>query len=312
VDIAKQISDLLGKHECVVIPDFGGFILAFKPAEIYVVTPANRSPFTKQAHFMPPKPVLVFNPNITTNDGLLAYKLAAAHKISYEDACAEIQNFVKSIYAQLKHRAYPLEGLGVFQYNLEGQLLFESDKNLSFITFSNGLPEFEFPLVHRDDLATKINRQIKSNRTFAKVKRSNWFRAAVIAIPLALALTFFPAKKYYQNNFSASLNPLVTTNSASSISPKKQYASLGSVIMPNTKNVEKYSIVAGSFTDESNASVLAEKLKASGYTPETINSNGTIRVVFSTFDSKDVALTALEKLRTETGNQSLWLLKLDN
>ena len=62
VNVDKSISELLYQFDCVIIPDFGGFVANYAGAKIQPI----------QNTFTPPSKQISFNRNLTSNDGLLA------------------------------------------------------------------------------------------------------------------------------------------------------------------------------------------------------------------------------------------------
>jgi len=74
------------------------------------------------------------------------------------------------------------------------------------------------------------------------------------------------------------------------------------------RNIEKYYIIAGSFTNLNNARSYKNDLSGKGFTPKIIERNGEgYRVAIGEFQNKSRALDELIKLRN-TYNQSVWLL----
>ena len=63
MELSGYIGDLLQKHNCVIVPEFGGFIANYKSAVIDTVN--NR--------INPPSKSVLFNPNLVNNDGLLDF-----------------------------------------------------------------------------------------------------------------------------------------------------------------------------------------------------------------------------------------------
>ena len=61
----KYIVQLLRHLDCVIIPDFGGFVAQYKTASLDGVT-----------GYSPPSKQILFNINLKNNDGLLANKIA--------------------------------------------------------------------------------------------------------------------------------------------------------------------------------------------------------------------------------------------
>ena len=79
--LSSYISDLLYRYECVIVPDFGGFVMNTKSAII--------SPYSKT--FYPPHKLITFNGHLKNNDGLLANYIASVDKVPFDSA----MNFIK-------------------------------------------------------------------------------------------------------------------------------------------------------------------------------------------------------------------------
>ena len=80
--IQGYIKELLFKHECVTIPNFGAFL--------------TRSISTININnvFYPPRKNVSFNSLLKSNDGILAHFMAQKKKISYEQALRLIEKEV--------------------------------------------------------------------------------------------------------------------------------------------------------------------------------------------------------------------------
>ena len=83
----EYISDLLFLHDCVIIPDFGGFICNYKSAYID----------DESGLICPPSKDILFNRNLTHNDGLLVSWIAGKENISYEKATSQLMRDLGSI-----------------------------------------------------------------------------------------------------------------------------------------------------------------------------------------------------------------------
>ena len=64
--VENYISELLFLHDCVIMPEFGGFVGNQKSAQLNKSTGA----------LIPPSKQILFNPNLKTNDGLLIAHIA--------------------------------------------------------------------------------------------------------------------------------------------------------------------------------------------------------------------------------------------
>ena len=83
----EYISDLLFLHDCVIIPDFGGFICNYKSAYID----------ENSGIICPPTKDILFNRNLIHNDGLLVNWIAAKENISYDRATKQLMLFCEEL-----------------------------------------------------------------------------------------------------------------------------------------------------------------------------------------------------------------------
>ncbi|MGI6573314.1 MAG: hypothetical protein ACOX19_07865 [Fermentimonas sp.] len=89
--LVSHIEFLLHHHNCVIIPDFGGFVVN-----------AVHSREGEGCAILPPACELVFNRDLTYNDGLMAQSYMKTYRLTFDSATLEIQNGVRD----LKHRLY--------------------------------------------------------------------------------------------------------------------------------------------------------------------------------------------------------------
>jgi hypothetical protein len=74
MSLTNYINDLLYRYDCVIVPDFGGFVTNAISARV------NHFSHT----FYPPTKQLTFNSHLTNNDGLLANYIASSENISFK------------------------------------------------------------------------------------------------------------------------------------------------------------------------------------------------------------------------------------
>ena len=87
IELARHIEYLLLENDCVIIPDFGGFIAHNQP-----------SYYDEVEHvFMPPIRTIGFNPQLSMNDGLLVQSYMQAYHTDYSDAIRIISGKVKEL-----------------------------------------------------------------------------------------------------------------------------------------------------------------------------------------------------------------------
>jgi hypothetical protein len=99
--LANYITDLLYRYDCVIVPDFGGFITNKVGAKI------NKETQT----FYPPTKQITFNSLLKHNDGLLANYIASSENISFEKASTAISLAVIKWQNELQTNAVKITNL---------------------------------------------------------------------------------------------------------------------------------------------------------------------------------------------------------
>jgi cell division septation protein DedD len=139
--IEKYIAELVGNHDCVIIPGLGAFIAQPTSADIHPIT----------HKFTAPGRTLGFNAQIKVNDGLLAAAISRKEGVSFQDATASIDAFVKHFNSSLSlYKHYNFSEIGRFFYNVEGKLEFEPDYSINFSSDSFGFTDFIFKPIERN------------------------------------------------------------------------------------------------------------------------------------------------------------------
>lgn len=134
MSLTKEISFLLYNHNCVIIPDFGAFILNERSAEVNTLT-----------NYATPKSRTVsFNQQINNNDGLLANHIKISHGYSYEEAVAKIESFVSDFKRNLHNQKnLSFDQIGTFYITKEDKLIFVPNHTNNFNMDSFGLPKIK-------------------------------------------------------------------------------------------------------------------------------------------------------------------------
>src|ERR1700722_6754313 len=111
--IAEHISELLFEHDCVIVPDFGGFVCNYAPANIDPV----------KHLFEPPGKRILFNKGLTRNDGLLAHHISGKMKLPYSEALDTISKEVTRYKQDLaKDKRLTLDNIGLIYMDEKGSL----------------------------------------------------------------------------------------------------------------------------------------------------------------------------------------------
>ncbi|MDR0698065.1 MAG: hypothetical protein LBG28_02420, partial [Tannerella sp.] len=134
--LIEHIERLLLWHDCVIIPDFGGFVLQPVPAV-----------YTGDEHlFTPARKEVVFNPTLTHNDGLLIEAYMQRFAMSFNEARKYILTDVANMKEDLDNEQQIKFGrIGLFIKEDE-RTIFIPSKNSDelFCPSSYGLPVFYY------------------------------------------------------------------------------------------------------------------------------------------------------------------------
>ena len=128
MSIENILFQLLNNNECVVIPNFGGFIVRDSPCS-YTNNSRSIKPQTK---------TLFFNPQLTDNDGLLISSISKTQSISYNQATELCNQWVNEQEIKLETEKYlKWSQFGTFYLSNDNKKWFQplTDLNLDLTTF---------------------------------------------------------------------------------------------------------------------------------------------------------------------------------
>lgn len=319
--IETYISELLYRHECVIVPSLGGFITNYRSAQIHPVSHT----------FLPPSKTIRFNVKLQKSDGLLCNYIADCEGISFENAQKKVAHFSNQIQNNLTHKKEAeINGVGLLTAS-NGLISFEPDQSVNYLLDSFGLQEIQSPAILRKSKKLSIPNQVASKaiKIHAKKAAINW-KVAAILLPLIGLTSFFS----YQNQDAVSdvyenyayLNPFkekpaalytpripeieVKENKTKPVVTTTKIEPItAAILVDESKETQlKFHLIAGCFASELNAQNLVKNLITEGYKSTIIgqNNTGLYRVAFQSFAKKEAALTEMSKLK-EFG-KSTWLL----
>jgi len=185
LEVTGYISELLFLHDCVIIPDFGGFVARHVPSGIdssgVVLTPPSKS--------------ILFNRNLKNNDGLLANALMEKSGFSYTEAIAKINAFAKESENKLTiNKRLELENIGILFIDQEKNIQFEPNADINYLLESFG---FSAVLARPIIAEAQVNQVVFKDRkleekTVSISKRKNIRTAIALSITVPLvALSLF-------------------------------------------------------------------------------------------------------------------------
>ncbi|MDR2774842.1 MAG: SPOR domain-containing protein [Tannerella sp.] len=134
--LVEHIERLLLWHNCVIIPEFGGFVLQRTPAVC-----------TGDEHlFVPARKEIVFNPTLTHNDGLLTESYMQEYAVDFDEALKYAGTDVADMKEYLEHdRQIKFGRIGMFVKEEKRTVFIPSKKNGElFCPSFYGLPVFYY------------------------------------------------------------------------------------------------------------------------------------------------------------------------
>lgn len=294
--LATYISDLLYRYDCVIVPDFGGFITKRMSAQIK----------TENQTFYPPSKQLGFNHHLTHNDGLLASHVAAERSISFENANRYILEQVQNWNDQLKTEKVVLEKIGSIFLNGSNQLVFEPNTELNYLTDSFGLSAVKTNTIARPTAkVVAIDNKHKNKTTIPAFIKY----AATAAIVMTLAYSGYNG--YYNNKMQEDF-----AKKQQKLEDKIQSATftinqpLPTIDLTVTKEKPKpYHVIAGAFQLKENANKKLNQLKKLGFDATILGVNkwGLTQVAYASYYNKYDAFKTLASVR-KTDSKDAWLL----
>ena len=306
--LSDYISDLLYRYDCVIVPDFGGFIANRKPAVISAYSNT----------FYPPHKLITFNNYLKNNDGLLANYISRVDKMPYEYALNFIKFEVEQWREELKDHDIELQKIGKLSLENNGSLSFEPQTELNYLTEAFGLGPVISQEIKRETYVKeveKIEEKVPVIIAERKKPTNEWLKyAAIFAVIAAIGLT---ANSFYQKHLKQQ-RQVVLEEKKKELDLKIEKATfVVTEALPSiTMNVEleklPFHVIAGAFRYPENAKRKVNQLIAQGYNARILGVNrwGLTMVSFDSYDNERDATNNLYKIQ-RTVSPDAWLLIQD-
>ena len=339
IELQRHIEILLLENECVIVPDFGGFM-----------THRVAARYDSEDHqLLPPYRTLGFNPQLNMNDSILVQSYVEAYDISYPEALRRIEAEVSELKQQLSEQGeYEMENLGTLTINAEGNYEFAPCEAGVLSPELYGLSSFPFKRLHEDagqetpaaevvaaspvtDAAqaplqpTLLDFTESENDNTIAIKMS-WVRNAIavaaavvafflIATPVANSDLGSQTVSNLQGNILYKLMPKDsnTVPMAQPVDTVKAVATAPKVAVAKPEDIKQgdiYYIIVASQVRKSNAEALAAKLNADGYQDAKVFiHNNIVRVTCGEFSSEAEAYRQLSKMHHLDEFAEAWVYK---
>lgn len=328
MEIAIHIERLLLVNDCVIIPDFGGFVLQNCPAV-----------YERDAHlFRPSCKEIIFNPTLRHDDGLIAGSYMQAYGMIFNRARVALKKDIEKLKAALDEQPeVSLEAIGSFRKEAGGAIVFQPAADCSrFSLASYGLAPFHLPPVPAaKPVEARIEHQPKpfhkSGHVFyLPINRTLVYIAGVSVAAVALSLMIAtPVRDVNPASYTASFAPseivrkmmppgdtLPAVGKENAVAQEENVAE--TIVKPvavipveqaNGMNpVKTYYVIIGSFNTESQAQTFIKELGASSCRNiGIIRRDKHVRVFADKYDNRKDAEDCISLLREDARFKNAWL-----
>jgi len=302
LNLANYICDLLYRYECVIVPQFGGFVTNERSARI------DRN---KQMIY-PPYKQITFNSHLKNNDGLLANYISSIDKISYDCALNYIKFEIESWMEKLRDEDLSLPGLGTLS-SVDGKIQFEPQQRTNYLLSSYGLSGV---------LARDLEQPVESITSEEKApvpviplqerKAPNYLKYAAVFV-IGLSAIGFGAK-FYQD-YRADQWVAEAQKQQQRVEQKIENATFVITKPLPALNIElkgekkNFHVIAGAFRFPENADRKVSQLLSEGYDAKILGVNrwNLTVVSYGSFSTRDEALKELDSIQKYVATDS-WLL----
>jgi nucleoid DNA-binding protein len=324
-NINKHISDLLCEHNCVIIPDFGGFVANYESAFID----------SRTNHMFAPKKSIVFNRSLKNNDGLLVNEIAVGEGLTFKQAKKELDKYVLNLNESLSlHKKVFIDEVGTLLLTSDDKVLFVQSNSRNHLLDSYGFTTIQYPAIQRTSVQERFEEKIKHiDKAHLPSNKKPWLKTAAVLIPLLMVSALGISNKDKIHSVYANLSPFGSSSSSTVVeavetattplssfdleSPTNNieeavlsfYEAKNNMTTVVENEVPKHFIIAGAFSSERNANKMISKLQKSNFTSSKIvgkSKSGLYRVSYDGFVNSSDAILALREIKKT--NPSAWLL----
>lgn len=322
MQLQQYIKELLYRHECVTVPNFGAFLTR----TINVLIQPDTGVFT------PPRKEVSFNHLLKSNDGILAQYMAQKENVSYEQALRKIEKEVIVWKQRLQTQHLTFAGIGEMRLNPQKKINFSPFGSINFDLNSYGLSSFIRKSIFTPPIVTEKPKPItimenenKDDLMFTPAenenKRSPIMRYAIIGV---VGISLIGAVYYFGNQYIADEKAKATEMAQKKIKSNVQKATfdLGALsemdvtLEANPEVIEDapmaqtyFSVIAGSYRSMENAEKKLAQLQAEGFDAAftEVNPEGLHRVAYGRFASKREALNLHNYIRFALKEEAWYL-----
>ncbi len=300
MEISQYIREILLLNDCVIIPEFGGFVANYKPAKV------------ENNQFFPPTKEVAFNNKLVSNDGLLINFISEAEGIDYFSAKLKLESFVDETLLNLeKKRNVYFEGIGYLHYDSRENLQFEPQLKDNLLVDSYGLQSFTYEKIYQRQMP-KPAAKIDYHEPVPVIFQQRRIKKLAIAIPLLIAMAIIPMKhnNEYLSKSDMGMWATLTQSTPVESAPVQEQTQAETITSVAADEVveQKYFIIGGSFKSEENANKYIDQLKEQGYTGKNLGVyNGLNRVAMVGFATMPEAQKELNNMLAKNPSCGVWI-----
>ncbi|MBA4408675.1 MAG: SPOR domain-containing protein [Bacteroidota bacterium] len=300
MEINQYIKELLLLNDCVIIPEFGGFVTNYKPASI------------ENNQFFPPAKEIAFNNKLISNDGLLVNYIADREGINYFEAKQKLENFVEETQLNLeRNRNVYFDAIGYLHYDSRENLQFEPQLRQNLLVESYGLQNFSFEKLYQRQMP-KPAFKVEYREPIPVIFQKRKLQKLVVAVPLLIVMALIPMKnnKEYLSKSDLGLWEAITASAPVTAvqSQEQNVAEFISNTGTQATDQLRYFIIGGSFRSEENARKFVNQLNEQGYSGKDIGIfNGLHRIAMKGFSTMEEAQKELNSMRYQNPQSGVWI-----
>jgi hypothetical protein len=344
IPFEEVICQLILRHNCVVVPHFGGFVSKTISAQIDFEKGIIQAPYKQ----------LLFNRNLINDDGLVLAEYARLNGLYYQEGVSQLVQFTSELNTDLSHgKQVSIPKLGIFSKDADGVVRFEQDRHFNLLLSSYGLTNVTFVpnQAFEETPIIELNPAVENLENDKNPSKFWKYAAAACLLPFAFYSFWIPMKTDVLHSGLISykdFNPLrgnmevryaklplssfekvqgddsKIAEQLSSVEPGKiglyQYdeSTVFAVQVPKLEsNASEYDqapiqanfeYIVGCFSDDRNATNFVQKLKEIGFNAHIIPGGKLIRVSAGSATNQ----SEIQAIQSKVNSQGMegWICKL--
>ena len=325
--ISTHIERLLSTNDCVIIPEFGGFVFH-----------SSSAVYESDIHkFCPPHKEIVFNPTLIHQDGLLPESYIQMYGMTFNKAQIALKKDVEELYYKIEQEgAVYFEKIGLLRKSDDGKIVFEPDPDSVLLGLKPyGLFPFHLPPIAQTEQKEShaVEKMTRAQTTVYLPVNRALIRAIGVSVAAACFILFvsIPIHEVDRASYSASFIPAemaakseylptdtlqvtgleVDTTNEKAVS-EEITRSFVTETMPvaqtEAQNPRIYYAIIGSFVTEKQANQYMQDIKMPELTDMGILINeGRVRVYAGKFDDRKEAENYIKFIKENEKLKDTWL-----